>query len=83
MHLDNFDKESGDWKGAFRKLVTGRFYAWGQIARMRGDKFNRIRRDQRNAHQPLHLGDEIEETVVDVQCGYVMLADGCDGCWVS
>ena len=71
MHLDNFDKRSGDWKGSFRKLVTGRLYAWGQFRRTWKHNQHYGRIHEGNEYTPFDMVGMVQDAVVDVQCGYV------------
>jgi len=71
MHPTNLVRENGDWKGAFRKLATGKHYAWGQLTRMIHHEQGTMRIGQSNAHTPLYITDTAKEPLVDVQCGYV------------
>jgi hypothetical protein len=70
MHVDNFE-EHGNWRDAFKALVTGRFYGWGQnwntmFMSAENPQFHRF---ARNSPWPRPLEDKKYQGVVDVQSG--------------
>lgn len=79
MHLGNFDKRSGDWKSSFRKLVTGRLCSWGQI-RYTLERNQQHITDTWYKYTPFCMEDIVQDSVVDVQCGYVMVPGGACLC---
>ena len=87
MRLDTFSTD-GDWKAAFKKLVTGRLYGWGKDWNLmfseNPEVLGRRGFNQRERHQgePRALADRGYQGVVDVQSGYVPLGGSGARRWV-